>query len=220
MSLNLNCTFYLHIQTLTLIVYVNISAQTPVLPRYVNSEYGEIENAYYKDIENFHEQYEGTWLYSNGNTSLKLVFQKKNMVLINGYLTNYYEDVLIGEYIYVTNGIEKINTLSNLNINHTDVNNYNLYSVSKIRSDVRPKCSECSSTEFRLNLFLNEPFIRNIDGHDNDFIIRRFFDNGVEKLKVWFVKTDNGVYSDKNTQQLINFNGYALPFGEYVLIKQ
>lgn len=202
------------------ITYINCTAQTPILPLHGNPEFGEMENAYYKDLEGFHNQYVGTWLYTNGNTSLKLVFQNKPMVFINGMFSNYYTDFLVGEYRYVENGIEKINTLSNFNTNHADVGNYNLYSVSRMRPNAKPKCTECAVNEYRLNLFLNEPSIRNIDGLDNDFIIRRFFENGMEKLKVWFVKTDNGVYSDKNTEQLINFNGYALSFGEYVLTKQ
>lgn len=202
------------------ITSLNCKSQTPILPLHGNPAYGETENAYYKDLEGFHNQYFGTWLYTNGNTSLKLVFQNKPMVFINGAFGTFYEDVLIGEYRYVENGVEKINTLSNLNSNHTDVNNYNLYSVSRIRPNANPKCTECAPNEFRLNLELHEPSTRNISGLSNDFIIRRFFENGVEKLKVWFVNRGNGVYSDKNTEQLTTFNGYALPFGEYVLVKQ
>lgn len=202
------------------ILYFNCRAQTPILPKYGNPDYGDVENAYYKDTEGFNNQFVGTWIYTEGNTSLKLVFQNKTMIHVTGAFGNFYTDVLIGEYQYFENGIEKINTLPNLNVNHENYWNYNLHLMSRIRPNAFPKCLECSLNEYRLNLELHEPTTRDILGLDNCFAIRRYFDNGVEKLKVWFVKTDNGVYVDKNTEEIVIFNGYSLPFGEYVLIKQ
>jgi hypothetical protein len=37
----------------------------------------------YKDIDNFHGQFVGTWLYTNGTTSIKVVFEKRDMIYLS-----------------------------------------------------------------------------------------------------------------------------------------
>ena len=85
-------------------------------------------NAYRKDIYNFQNQFVGTWVYQNGQEYLEVRFIKKEMFW-RPAPTQFYEDVLVGEYKYIdSNGIEKVNSLSNLNVNHENLFNYNLYS--------------------------------------------------------------------------------------------
>ncbi len=202
------------------LISFSCKAQSPILPVYDNPNYAEVENAYYKDINNFQNQYSGTWLYSNGNTSLTLKLRKREMMHINGPLVNIYEDIVVGEYQYIENGVEKVNTLGNFEENYSEVEDYNLYSNGLQHKNAYPKCDECPDGEKRLRFTINEPSRRQTEGLSDDFIIRRFFNNGVEKLKVWFKRTDNGVIYNKDTKEFVDVEGFSLPYNEYVLIKQ
>lgn len=201
-----------------LCVAVKIQAQSPIIPKYTPQAKYKITNAYYKNVNNFQNQYEGTWLYTNGSTSLKITLVKKPMFYNADPLDKYYEDLLIGEYQYIENGVEKVNTLANLNTNHSDYLDYNLYSAGRVKKYVTAVCYECAENEFRIQLYLNEPSRRNLGGLSNDFIIRRFTESGIEKIKIWFVKTGlTKAYNDYGDTDIEN---YSLPYGTYVLTKQ
>ena len=102
---------------------IKASAQTPVIE--LDSWNGDITaGMYIKDSPNTLNQFEGTWLYTDGNTSLKIVLVKK---IKDGDVVSYFEDILIGEYQYIENGVEKFNSLSNLNIVHSNV--YNSHNI-------------------------------------------------------------------------------------------
>lgn len=211
-----NITYILILAFLTTIS----NAQSPILPRYDNPNFREVTNAYYKDINNIHNQYVGTWLYTNGNTSLKIILRKRTMMHSAGNIYSYYADYLVGEYQYIENGIELVNTLASINNEYNDGWDYNLCSTYLKRNDTYPKCNECSPTEKRLNMQFNEPSRRHITGFSNDFALRRFFESETEKLKIWFTCTDNGIYRTKDDFNLTTITGFSLPYGEYTLIKQ
>jgi len=212
-----------YILIFALIWFTLCKAQSPILPLYNNSNFGNVENAYYKDINNVHNQYVGTWLYVNGNTSLKIILKKKEIFHVVGHITNptpdFYTDAIVGEYQYIENGVEKINTLPNITFDFQTSSDHNLYSFSLKRADTYPKCNECTIGEKVLRMNIDEPSRRHIINLSRDFIIRRYFDNGVEKLKIWFILTGNGVYVDSNTNELSDISGFSLPYGEYVLTK-
>ena len=64
-------------------MFINCKSQTTILEKYNNKQYGLIENAYYKDTQDYHNQFVGTWLYQNGTTSLKIIFEKRYQILKN-----------------------------------------------------------------------------------------------------------------------------------------
>jgi hypothetical protein len=199
----------------------SISCKAQTIDLYGPEDYGEISGAYYKDINGFHNQYVGTWLYINGNTSLKLVFQTRNHMAYNTSRVSYFEDVLVGEYQYIENGVEKINTLNNLNNQITDMYDYNLLSIGCVWfPNTRPQCPECLPNEKRLQMVLAEPSRRTIDGLFNSFVLRAFTENGVQKLKVWFVNESRPGTIFDNNGYLTNITGFTIPFGEYILTKQ
>ena len=68
---------------------------------------------HYKDTNSILNPYEGTWLYTNGTTSITVKLRK----ITNFYNGKCYQDMLVGEYQYIENGIEKINTLNQFNAN-------------------------------------------------------------------------------------------------------
>ena len=59
------------------LIFYNCKAQSPILNMEVNTKYDAPNNSYYKDINNVLNNFEGTWLYTNGNTSLKNKISKK-----------------------------------------------------------------------------------------------------------------------------------------------
>ena len=81
-----------------------------------------IPNAYYKDVNSKLNQFEGTWVLDNGIYYVKFVFVKKTHATI----WNHYEDYLVGEMEVKKNGVNLINTLSNLNTNLADPRDYNI----------------------------------------------------------------------------------------------
>src|SRR5690606_26646642 len=65
-----------------------------------------VSGTYYKDTNNVYNQFEGEWLWQSGNNSLRIILQKKEQVSQQIFGVSYYEDMLVGEYQYIKNGIE------------------------------------------------------------------------------------------------------------------
>lgn len=112
--------------------------------------------AYYKDTANELNKFEGTWLYTNGTTSFKLVLQKRTMQLIK----NYYKDVLVGGYQYIENGVEKVNWLSDVNATHAVISHHKVtgnYFVPNRRGVYPAFCNTCPDDEKILSVSIGEP---------------------------------------------------------------
>lgn len=167
------------------LLYISISilsfsckAQNPVyditdLQNVIKSIHG----SYYKDTNNLLNPFEGTYLFVDGNTSLKIVLQKKEMSSAGG---QYYFDDLIGEYQYIKNGVEKVNTLYKLNTNFSDVRNHSI-SGNLIITLGGVGCNDCQPGEKAIRGGL-------VDGSSNytaDLIIRRIIVNGQPAIKIW-----------------------------------
>lgn len=97
-----------------IILFVSFSiqckAQSPIIDLQ-DRDGTRLDGAYYKDVYNKLNPFEGTWLYTNGTTSLKIVLIKKYIKPAG----NYFQDLIIGEYQYIENGVEKFNSLTDLN---------------------------------------------------------------------------------------------------------
>ncbi len=154
---------------------LNCKAQSPIFP--LGDWSDEQANAYYKDLNNELNAFEGTWLYTNGNTSLKIVLVKKPMSF-NG---DYYEDLIIGEYQYIEDGVEKINTLASLNLDL----GYN----HKIRGkSIHNNCfflptDDCVEGEIRLRVRLTDA----ITEHVATVLLQKRVINGQDALKAFIV---------------------------------
>ena len=133
------------------------------------------DNSYYKDVNNVLNDFEGTWLYTNGNTSLKITLVKSVQYFNGGF----YEDAIIGGYQYIENGVEKINTLS-------DANNLNLgYNASIWGNNIYDNCSyipvdDCIEGEKRLSLSIEDTITTE---HFGDLILHKRTVSGQEALK-------------------------------------
>lgn len=72
----------------------------------------------------------------------------------------------------------------------------------------------------RLTLLLNKASRRNVGGLERVFALRHVTENGVEKLKIQFVKQGSLKPNDTTTEQPVSINGFSLPYGNYTLIKE
>jgi archaellum component FlaF (FlaF/FlaG flagellin family) len=194
-------------------------AQTPILPLYDSIK--DAPNAYYKDLQNDLNRFVGEWKYEQGSTQLIIRIQKKEMQFIDYGDITFYRDFLVAEYRYVENGIEKINTFSNLLTNHTNPYKYNMVGsiIIKPISTNPDVCRNCGPNDVMVDGTFNEPN-RQIDFLDPRIIFRHKVENGVEKI--FFTLYANGnVYVNENEGAAQNqFFSYSIPFGRYELIKQ
>jgi hypothetical protein len=203
---------------------ISISCHSQIIDIYGPEDYGKINGAYYKDVTNFHNQYVGTWLYTNGTTSLKLKFKTVNYVFCDLGTRSFYEDVLIGEYQYIENGVEKVNTLNNIDVDY-GTEYLNVMTSHYLRNlsciffpNSGPVCNECLPNERRMEMGLSEPGHNGMGVANTSFVLRRYFENGVEKLKVWFINMTQITFVDDNGNET-SPAPYKLPTGEYILTK-
>tara|TARA_R110002111_G_scaffold126258_1_gene190814 strand:- start:160 stop:699 length:540 start_codon:yes stop_codon:yes gene_type:complete len=142
------------------------------------------ENGYYKDVNNVLNDFEGTWLYTNGNTSLKITLTK-NIQYFNG---KFYEDIIVGGYQYIENGVEKINTLSDASISNigrnASIKGNNIYDDCSIQPT-----DDCIEGEKRLDLSIKDPITTK---HFGDFILHKRTVNGQEALKAMIAMNYHG----------------------------
>lgn len=158
-----------------------------------------IPNAYYKDVGNKLNQFEGTWVYDDGVDFIKLVLVKKLQTTV----WNHYEDYLVGEFKYKHSGFEIINTLGNLSNTLSDPRHYGIngndfwYNHSPF--------SDFTNDNFRLKLSINE----------NDCIsileMRRVILNGQQAIQI---------YKWKSLETTFSVCYPIIPEGFYYLIKQ
>ncbi len=192
-------------------IYVTISillfsfgckAQSPILDVEKKDFWTSQTGAYYKDINNFYDDFEGTWKYTNGNTSFTISLEKK----VKRYSGKFYIDGIIGEYKYIENGVEKINTFTD------SYERPSLWHSYLLKSHHKPDCNNCPTNERRLRLIFSD-YVRDLTG---TFTLKKVVINGQLDLEVllWgdrvFVDIDNPSPYTKLT----------VPTGNYILIKQ
>lgn len=112
------------------------------------------DGAYYKDTANELNKFEGTWLYTNGTTSFKLILQKKTMQSYG----NHYRDLLVGGYQYIENGVEKVNYLNDVNAVYQDIRDQKVTGTYLITNgSYLPICGSCPASERILSITMSEP---------------------------------------------------------------
>ncbi|HET8809138.1 MAG TPA: DUF6705 family protein [Flavobacteriaceae bacterium] len=133
---------------------------------------------YYKDVNHILDPFVGTWLYTNGNSSFKIVLEKKvNLPFNNGI---YYEDILVGAYRYVENGVEKVNTLNDLNYNYNSRSPYEIYGHS-VMTGVALGQTDVMPNEKWLVLVISDP----VSGSADQLFIKKTTVNGQEAIEIF-----------------------------------
>ncbi len=168
------------------------------------------QGVYYKDNNNLLNPFEGTYLYSNGNTSFKIVLEKKEMTTYNsGY---FYEDLLVGGYQYIEEGTEKINTLNVLNTDHTNSTaNYKIHANIIYRGNALWIEDATSSDEVWLDGTIKDPLSNSL----HDLFLRKVTHNGQEALKI-LIMYGHTVREEGDPPK----PPASYPNGEFILIKQ
>jgi len=191
-------------------------AQNIIKSSYSADDYAE-DGVYYKDMDNDYNQLEGTWLYTDGNTSLLITLEKKVMNHIVTETRNYYTDALVGEYKYIEDGIEKVNTLANLDIDYDNPYKYNI-TGGTISKPGDALCHNCGPDDVKVFCSFSDPE-RDIVGSEPRMIFRQYIENDVEKIEINFL--GGGMISvDEEDIQDLDMLSYRLPYGQYTLTKQ
>ena len=168
-----------------------------------------IENAYYKDVNNFFDQFEGTYSYTNGTTELTMVFKK----ITNWYNSGYYQDLLAGEVKFVKDGVLKFDNLSRINQNLAHKYEHHIIGNSIIQPSELPVCSDCLANQKRARLIFF--------GRENNFGGTIFLQKlpsqmgQPEKIKIFILYSTNWSIEGQIEPQLP-----LISFGEYILVKQ
>ena len=171
-----------------------------------------VSGAYYKDINNLLDPYVGTWVYSSPTDTLKIKLRK---VIRAPFINNSFEDLIVGEYQYIKNGVEKINTLSNFSTNYPMQRAHKINGNNILENHNIPKCNYCNPNEKRLRLILVEP----LSQWGADLNLRLIDVNGQPALEVykWGTPPPARVEGDPTT-------GHANPIIEiganFIMIKQ
>lgn len=165
---------------------------------------------YYKDINNTLNNFTGTFLYTNGSTSFKIILQKKLQSSVND---RYKEDILIGGYQYIENGLEKINVLNTINENHSNGWNYSI-NANSILTGQTLGCTDCSANEKWIKGLIDDPLPNG--GGSATIFIRKTMVGSQEAIKVWIYME---MYVAEPGEEPIT--SIAYPIGEeFTLIKQ
>lgn len=199
------------VNILVLIAIVSCKAQSPVISLFDN--YGqESPSCYRKDTHNDFNKFEGTWLYQNGATTLKIIFKKR--IMQHDLRFNNYTDMLVGEYEYIENGIPKANTLANLSNTNLGLYDNTFSGDFIITKNTPPACLECQIDERRVELAYNEQDRKYLDQH---IVIRHYTDAlGEEYIKLKSFGHVAYVDTSIHTGPILE---PTLPNGTYILIK-
>jgi hypothetical protein len=187
---------------------ITCKAQTPIID-ISQSRFGQPDGYYMKDINNYLNPFEGTYIYTNGTTSFKMILVKK----VQQYNGRYYEDLIIGEYQYIENGIEKANTLNQINTVYNDQRSHNIDGNLIVNNNFRYwKCPSCPTNEKRLSCsIMDTSTLRGAS-----ITMRRTSEAGQEVMKIK-ISHVTGVALVSGQPAPPDF---SLPQGEFTLIKQ
>ncbi|QMU64643.1 MAG: hypothetical protein GKR88_10310 [Flavobacteriaceae bacterium] len=169
-----------HIITIiALISLFSCKAQSVIVPIGSGEDFQKNPNYYVKDVNNEFGKFEGIWKYQNGNTSIIFKLKKEEHYQVSE--TSNYLDLLVGEYQYIENGVEKVNTLADFD--NPSISGYNHKISGRVFTHNIPNiCIDNShSSEIKIELMIESPGDHLIEGR---VILRYVNENGTEKLEV------------------------------------
>ncbi|MAX70631.1 MAG: hypothetical protein CMC76_05945 [Flavobacteriaceae bacterium] len=197
-------------QILLLILFctgiISCKAQTIIVPLGSEQDYEFTSDYYKKDVNNELEKFTGTWKYTNGSTEVIFKLKKEEQYQTTN---NYYIDLLVGEYRYIENDIEEVNTLADFDSSTISGFQHNL-SGGVFTYNLPTYCDDNStSSEIKITLSIEDPNDQYTSGK---VILRHINDDGIEKLETCIYDyTNDG--DDPNAR-------ISIPDGNYVFVKQ
>lgn len=192
---------------------VSCKAQTIIQSRN-NFDLDTPNGGYYQDANNLLNPYIGTWVYSNGSTSLTMKLRK----VIHYYNGKFYSDLLVGEYQYIESGVEKLNTLSQFDIDYPLQYDHQLNGNNLLYSTDKPNpCTTCNNSVSRVNITYSD----NVKGIMGSFYMGL---SATSNLVANIYISSNGIkYSgDPNDVSTLTTEhvGTTIPNGWYSFAKQ
>lgn len=194
-------------------VCIACKAQT-IIPIFGEPTTQNTAGAYFKDTFNDFDNFTGTWEYQSGNTQLIIILKKR--INFHNVFSNLYEDIIYGEYKYIENGVEKINTLTALSNPFPDPYNHNIVGNGLNTPDKFPLCPTCPAGQKRLHLSLNDPLRASVKGLIGDVVLRRVDTGSIQKIEILLKPQGNIIYTEGNPPQYTSLN---IPWGTYVLTR-
>ncbi|PIB32900.1 hypothetical protein BFP78_01140 [Gaetbulibacter sp. 5U11] len=194
--------------TIIFLVFTTLAckAQQPIIPLDDREDY--IPNAYYKDIDNDLNKFTGTWVYTNGLTSLTITLQK----IEQASFSDCFFDTLVGEYKYIENNIVIVNTLPDLNDPSIEPYYHNIAGSRILYEAEYPGCDDCEFLEKRVRLYFDDP--DHTRQHLSSYLAIRYVnDNGVEKIEAQLVKLGTTVIPEGAPTEP------RVPYGDYTFTK-
>lgn len=195
----------------TILIIYNCKAQQ-IVPLFNSGEflYSNNSGKYYKDVDNDFDKFVGTWKWTENNSSFTIILKK----ITNMYdeEANFYEDFLMGEYQYIENGIEKVNTLADINDDSIDPYYHKITFGIILANHYLPQCLDCDVNEHRISMRIEHPNFSQVTGK---LIMRHKIEGGIEKIYLKVLDGGMRVLLNETDPKKID-----VPLGEYVLIKQ
>jgi hypothetical protein len=193
---------------------IGCTAQIQTIPIERNKPWGNLPNAYHKDVHNYFNPFEGTWVYEGSGVKLTFSFYKKEMVY-DSFNGGFYSDLLVGEYKYEVNGTVLLNTLPNLYTPGSGFDKNNIWGMHLYPNKNFPECIDCEPFEVRLSLGLrhvNQPLL------DTRLILRKRTISGIDYIEATVFSTimttfNNEIPADPN--ELV-----VIPAGSYLMQRQ
>lgn len=185
-----------------------LNAQTPEIPL-EDKDGSRISGAYYKDVHNSLDPFVGTWIYQEGNTSLTIVLEKR----ILSTFGSIYEDLIIGEYQYIENGVLKVNTLGNFAQVLAFDRKHTIDGNSIVTDPSFWNCYDCSLGERRLMVSFSDP-VNNIGG---SMLIKKTTVAGQEAIRIEISYLFKSVFRH---DEPVVIPTPSVPQGIHILIKE
>ncbi|WP_430410939.1 DUF6705 family protein [Kordia sp.] len=181
-------------------------AQNPVVG--LTQKKGSIpDGIYYKDIDGDLDKYVGTWKYTNGTTSFTITFRK----VIQSFNGKWYDDLLVGDYKYVKNGVVIMDYLNRVNDPTVNNGQHYIYGNRIIYPYQDVDCDGCTHMERRFELFFSDPEQRYLS---QAMIVRHIIVNNIQKIQVNLRLEDLRLAPEGTNLEP------RVPFGNYTLVKQ
>ncbi|MEW5675797.1 DUF6705 family protein [Flavobacterium enshiense] len=198
-----------NIYYMIMVFIISLSSCKAQIVNIDNDNYSRIPGVYYKDTNNQLDRYVGTWLYTNGMTSLKIIIQKK----YNNFnpSKNFYEDILIGEYQYIENGVEIVNTLPRLQDSSINSRNHFISGNYLLKHFYRPICNDCDEIFKRVRIHFKDP--------ERDYMMTDAYIGYQENLPndkmIFDLQMGTSLIPNDTSPQTTR-----VPAGHYILVKQ
>lgn len=186
---------------------ISCKAQSIIVPIASGDPFEKTPNYYLKDINNEFNKFEGTWKYQNGD--IEITFKLKKEEHYQALPQSNYQDLLVGEYQYITNGLVLVNTLDDFDNPLLSGYEHNI-SGRNFKHRLPSSCVDNSDVaEIKISMHINHPTEEFTEGI---LFLRYVNDNGVEKLQAC-------IY-DNTTMGNIPDARIDIPDGYYEFIKQ